>query len=54
MPKSGWGRMSHQTSRTDEMVPAEIRVSMKSSNWGHPESWYGRPAVGRPSKTFER
>jgi hypothetical protein len=33
---------------------AEMRVVMNVSNSSQPENWYGRPAVGRPSKTFER
>src|SRR2546423_15492852 len=54
VPKVGCGRMSHHTSRIDSMALAETSVSMKSSNSDHPASWYGRPAVGRDSKTLER
>src|SRR6184192_852455 len=54
VPKSGCGRMSHHTSRMELMALAETSVSMKSSNCDQPESWYGSPAVGRASKTFER
>jgi hypothetical protein len=36
VPKSGCGRMSHHTSRMDEMAPAEISVAMKASNSGQP------------------
>jgi len=39
VPKSGWGRMSHHTSRMELMAFAETSVSMKSSNSDHPESW---------------
>ena len=39
VPKPGWGRMSHQTSRIVWIVLAEIRVSMNCSNWPQPESW---------------
>src|SRR5438067_2456317 len=54
VPKSGWGRMSHHTSRIELMALAEASVSMNSSNSDHPDSWYGSPAVGSASNTFER
>ena len=54
VPKPGWGRMSHQTSRMVAMVRAVISVSMKLSNWFQPASCHGGPAVGRPSNTLLR
>ena len=54
VPKSGCGRMSHHTSRIELMAFADASVSMNSSNCDQPDSWYGSPAVGRASKTFER
>ncbi len=54
VPKSGWGRMSHQISRIEVMALAETSVVISCSNSLHPASWYGSPAVGRASNTFER
>ena len=39
VPKLGWGRMSHHTSRTVWMALVEINSSMYRSNSSHPESW---------------
>jgi hypothetical protein len=46
--------MSHHTSRIDSIACEEMRISMYFSNASHPESWYGSPAVGSASNTFER
>ena len=54
VPKSGWGRMSHHTSRIELMARAEMSVVMNSSNSAQTENCWGRPAVGSASKTFDR
>src|SRR3990170_6559920 len=54
VPNPGCGRMSHQTSRMLRIVPAPIKVRMNLWNWPQLSSWYGSPAVGSDSNTFER
>src|SRR5436190_16191121 len=54
VPKLGWGRMSHHTSRIELIALADTSVVMNDSNSGQAESWYGRPAVGSASKSFDR
>ncbi|MCW3038091.1 MAG: hypothetical protein JWM17_3403 [Actinobacteria bacterium] len=39
VPKSGWGRTSHHTSRMVSMERAATRVDMNSSNSLQPLSW---------------
>src|SRR5919112_3215165 len=54
VPKSGWGRMSHHTSRIEVMAFDDTSVVISCSNSLQPASWYGSPAVGSASNTFER
>ena len=54
VPNPGWGRMSHQTSRTVEMLPARMSASRNISNSPQPLNCGGSPAVGRISKIFVR
>jgi hypothetical protein len=54
VPKSGWGRTSHHTSRTVLIDPDDTRVSMYCSKSAHDAIGAGSPAVGRPSKIFDR
>ena len=54
VPKSGWGRTSHHTSRMEVMAPAVSSVPMKAWKSTQSSSWGGRPAVGRPSNTLVR
>ena len=54
VPNPGCGRMSHQTSRTVEMLPARINASRNRSNSPQPLNCGGSPAVGITSKTFVR
>ena len=54
VPKSGWGRMSHHTSRIERMQPDSISVDMNDSKSDQSASGGGSPAVGSPSKIFVR
>ncbi len=54
VPKSGWGRMSHQTSRMELTAADDTRVSMSCSKSAQFSMGAGRPAVGRPSNTLLR
>ncbi len=54
VPKSGCGRMSHQTSLMLRIVPARSSVSMYSSNCFQFVSRCGGPAVGSAPKVTAR